>query len=286
MEWMLLLQYAAPVAFAALGETVTQKSGVINIGLEGTMLAGAFFGMLVSFATKSPFLGLGAGILAGVVASGIFAWFTVWLTSDQVVVGTAMNLLAIGVTSTLYVDRFGQTGKLLTVPKIPKIGGVDPVLVLLLVSVLLVAWLLRQSAWGLLVRAAGEYPKAAEAAGFSVQRLRTMAILFGGLMGGLGGAYLSLGITGSFAREMSAGRGFLAIAIVTFGRWRPGWVALAALLIGFAETLQFRFQAMGIRVPFQLLLALPYLVALAVLVVVGKGTLAPAALGQSYRRDR
>ncbi len=285
IDWM-LLAYAAPVAFAALGETVVQRSGVLNIGLDGTMLLSAFFGMLVTFLTKSPYLGLAAGAGVGMLAAAIFGLFTVYLASDQVVVGTAVNLLALGLTSTLYRSKFGQSGQLVSVPKLPAWNGVDLATILLLAAIPLVWLLLRQTAWGLAVRSAGEYPKAAEAAGYSVHRLRMGALLVGGFLGGLGGGYLSVGIAGSFAENMTAGRGFVAIAMVTFGRWRPALVFAAALLIGAAESLQFRFQTLGWKVPFQLMIALPYIVALLVLVIVGKGTVAPKALGQSYRRER
>jgi ABC-type uncharacterized transport system permease subunit len=174
----------------------------------------------------------------------------------------------------------------LSVAKIPGWHGLDIVTVLLLLSAPVTWLLLSRTAWGLAVRAAGEYPKAAEAAGFSVYRLRFTAILIGGVFAGIAGAYLSVGITGSFAENMTAGRGFVAIAMVTFGRWRPGFVFFASLLIGLAESTQFKFQSLGWNVPFQLMIAMPYLVALAVLVLVGKGTLAPRALGAPYRRER
>lgn len=286
LDWLMLLSYAAPVALAALGETVVQRSGVINIGLEGSMLVGAFFAFFVSNATGSPWAGLFAGMACGVAMNAVAGWFTVYLASDQVVVGTAVNLLAMGLTGTLYRARFGQSGQILTVPKIPGWHGADAVTVGMILTIPLVWALLSRTSWGLAVRAAGEYPKAAEAAGFSVHRLRFAAMLVGGAFAGIAGAYLSVGISGAFAENMTAGRGFVAIAMVTFGRWKPGFVFLAALLIGFAESLQFRFQALGWHVPFQLMIALPYILALAVLVVVGKGTIAPAALGVSYRRER
>lgn len=284
--WLLLLGYATPVALAALGETVGQKSGVINIGLEGTMLVAAFVGLVVAYSTHSPWLGLGAGSLAGLAITLLFAGFTVFLGTDQVVVGTAINLMAMGLTSTLYRARFGQSGRTISVTRIPNWHYLDAVQVFLLLSVPAVWYLLQRTSWGLAVRAAGEYPKAAVAAGFSVERLRLSALALGGLLGGLGGAYLAIGVASSFAENMTAGRGFVAIAMVTFGRWRPAWVLAATLLIGFSESLQYRFQAMGVQVPFQLMIALPYLVALVVLVVMGKGSVAPMALGQTYRKER
>lgn len=286
MQFLSLLQYAAPVALAALGETICQRSGVIDIALEGVMLGGAFFGLMATIATGSPILGAGVGILAGLCVAALFGWFTIYLTTDQVVVGTAVNLLMLGITGTLFRARFGQSGQLLSVAKIPAWHGVDPVLVFLVLSVPAVWYLLGRTGWGLALRSAGEYPKATEAAGYSVHRLRLGAVLIGGAFGGLAGAYLSLGIAGSFAENMTAGRGFVAIALVTFGRWRPGWVFAAALLIGFLESLQFRFQSLGLHIPYQLLVALPYVVALLVLVAAGKGTIAPGALGQPYRREK
>jgi general nucleoside transport system permease protein len=286
VEWLVVLQFAVPTALAAIGETVGQKSGVINIGLEGTMLSGAFFAMLGTVVWGSPWVGLLCGILAGTLLTVIAGWFCVRLGADQVVVGTAINLLALGLTNTLFRNRFGQSGQLLSVPKIPSIGPVDPILVFTILSVPAVWYLLFRTQWGLAVRAAGEYPKASEAAGFSVHRLRITAMAIGGAFGALGGVYLSLGLAGSFAENMTSGRGFVAIAMVTFGRWHPALVFAATLLVGYVHSLQFQFQSSGVKVPFQLLLALPYIVALAVLILVGKGTLAPGALGTAYRNER
>ena len=286
LTFLTILRYTAPVALAAIGETVNQKSGVINIGIEGMMLTGAFFAMLVSLKTGSPWLGLSAGIGCGICLALISSWFTLYRQADQVVVGSAINLLALGLTGTLYRAQFGQSGQLLNVPTIPQWNGLDAVMVFLLLATLGAWMLLFRTGWGLAVRAAGEYPKAAEASGFSVRKLRLEAGLLAGAFAGLAGAYLSVGIAGSFAENMTAGRGFIAIAMVTFGRWKPQFVVIAALLIGFVESLQFKLQTYGWQVPFQLLLALPYIVALLVLVLVGKGTLAPAALGQAYAKER
>ena len=284
-ELLLLLGYAAPVALAAVGETVTQKSGVINIGLEGAMLCSAFVAMLVCHATGNPVLGVAAAMVTASVVSTLFGIFTVILRGDQVVTGTAINLLSLGLTGTLFRALFGQSGQLISVHKLASWNGIDLVLVTLILSLPIVTWMLNRTKWGLAIRSAGEYPNATEAAGLSVAKLRLQALLFGGIFAGLAGSYLALGITGTFAENMTAGRGFVAIAMVTFGRWRPTLTFAAALLIGFAESLQFKFQSYGWKVPYQLMIALPYVVALLVLVVVGKGSTAPRALGQPYRRD-
>lgn len=281
-----VLMYATPLALAALGETVVQKAGVIHIGIEGTMLAGAFFAMLATLATGSPWVGLGVGVLVGVTLALLSGAFALTLTVDQVVVGTAVNLLALGLTRTLFAMRFGASGELLSVQKVPSWQGLDAVMVVAVLLAVATHGVLFRTSWGLALRAAGEYPQAAEAAGFSVLRLRYAALVFGGAMAGLGGAYLSLGIAGSFADNMTAGRGFLAIAMVTFGRWKPVPVLGACLLLGWLDGLQFTFQAKGVQLPFQLFLALPYVAALLVLAGMGRGAHAPAALAIPFRRAR
>ncbi len=282
MDLFALLRYSAPVALASIGETISEEAGVINIGLEGSMLCAAFFGMLVTYGAGSPWLGICAAVATGAALHFISGLFTILLGADQVVIGTAVNLFALGFTGALFRSHFGQSGKLLSVAVLPS----WPVLIVLVASAPLTWLLLFRSRWGLAVRATGEYPPAAEAAGFSVARLRLSAVTLAGAFAGLAGGYLALGLAGSFSEGITAGRGFVAIALVTFGRWRPHLVFLAALLIGYLESLQFRFQSFGWRVPFQLFIALPYIVALLVLVVVGKGTAAPGALAQPYRREK
>jgi general nucleoside transport system permease protein len=283
-EVLSVVQYAMPVALAAMGESVAQKSGVMQIGLEGIMLGAAYAGAIVTLTTGNPLLGLAAGVVTGLVMAMVSAAFCLVGRADQVVVGTALNLLALGVTGSLFRIQFAGQG----LPNFPRLGGggsVDFVMVFGLLSAPLLFWVLRRSAWGLAVRGAGEYPKAVEASGFRVLRLRFQAMILGGMLAGLAGAYLSVGIAGSFADNMSNGRGFLAIAMVTFGRWNPIGVLVASLLVGLAESLQFTLQAKGIGLPYQLMLALPYLLALGVLIVAGKGTRGPAGLGTAYRRD-
>jgi len=282
IDLILLLQFGTPLVLGALGETVGQKSGVINIGLEGVMLSAAYFGALGSMWSGSPWVGLAMGTGAGLMLALVSGWFTISLHADQVVIGTAVNLLALGLTGTLFRTQFGQTGKLFSVPEVPKWHGLDVVMIGGVLCVFLVTWVVWHTAWGLALRSAGEYPKATEAAGFSVKRLRYQALAVGGLLGGLGGAYLSLGVVGSFAENMTGGRGFIAIAMVTFGRWKPVYVFLACLLIGYLDSLQYVLQARGSAIPFQLLIAFPYVVALIVLVAFGKGTVVPAALAQPY----
>lgn len=282
-----VLHFAAPVAFAALGEALGQRSGVINIGLEGLMLVAAFFAMLASMSTGSPWIGLVVGVAAAVALGLVQVFFTLKLAADQIVVGTAINLFAVGLTDTLYRARFGQTGSLISVPRIPKFfGELDVQLVFLLLAMAGFAWFLARTKRGLVVRAAGEYPDAVEAAGVRALVVRFWSCVVASVFAGLGGAYLSVGITGSFAPGMTAGRGFVAIAMVTFGRWKPVWVLAAALLVGYSESVQYTLQVRNLSVPGELLQALPYLFALLVLVVVGRGGAMPAALAVPYRREK
>ncbi len=286
MDVAIVLVFAAPVALAAIGETLAQRSGVLNIGLEGSMLFGAFFAMLATQLSGSPWIGVLAGASTGLILALIQGWFTVIFGADQVVAGTAANLLALGVTSTWFRQRFGQSGQLISVSHLPSSHGLDAVLIFMIACVPIVWLVLNRTAWGLAIRAAGEFPKAVGSAGYSVASLRMHGLALSGLFGGLGGAYLAIGIAGSFAENMTSGRGFVAIAMVTFGRWNPILVVVSALIVGYAESLQFTLQARGVALPHQFLLAMPYLIALAVLVIAGKGTLAPRSLGTAYRSDK
>lgn len=289
---------ATPLAFAALGEAVAERSGVINLGLEGAIIAGAF-GALVG-AGLAPggagaAAGFAAGALAGLAAGLVFAAFAVLLRADQIITGTAVTLAALGLTGTLYRTRYGAGGAALATPTtppllvpgladVPLVGralfGQPPAAYALYLLVPLAWWWTARTHAGLALRAVGERPDAAAAAGVRPRRVQFAATLFGGVMGGVAGATLVVAQAGTFAEGMSAGRGFIAIAVVVLGRWHPGGVALAALLFGAASALQYLFQAMQWAVPYQLFLALPYLLTLAVLAGATGRAAAPAALGR------
>jgi ABC-type uncharacterized transport system permease subunit len=283
-----------PLALAALGELVVERAGVINIGLEGIVIAGAF-GALVASGGGSLAAGFGGAALAGAIIAALFALFVVSLRVDQIITGTAINLLAFGLTGALYRGMYGATGAALSIPttgttRVPLLGSV-PVLgaffdqplptYVAYALIPLVWWWLYRTQWGLALRAVGERPYAARVAGVPASRVRWGAILFGGIAGGVAGGTLVLAQAGTFAEGMSAGRGFIAIAIVALGRWTPGGVALAALLFGAASALQYFFQAMGWQLPYQLFLALPYVLTLLALAGVAGRVRAPEALGQS-----
>lgn len=275
---------ATPLAYAALGESVSERAGVINIGLEGSIIAGA-----LSATIAAGMLGVGGGFAAGAAAgllmAALFALFTVGLRADQIITGTAITLFALGLTGTIYRTVYGSGGVALTTPtaathalpvlsSLPIIGRAlfaQPLVTYALYVIApLLGWWMQRTHAGLALQAVGEHPEAAIAAGISARRTQLFAVLFAGAMAGLAGATLVLAQAGTFVEGMSAGRGFIAIAIVVLGRWRPLGVAAAALLFGAATSLQTLFQAMGwTGIPYQLFLAVPYLLTLVVLAVTG-----------------
>lgn len=281
---LLVYKYSMPIALAAIGETIGQKSGVLNIGIEGIILLSAYAAVVVTDTSGSLVYGLLAGFGSGLILGLFQAVVMVVLNADQVVVGMGINLASLGATSAHFRYKYGQSGQLISLPEMPTVFGFDPIMAVLPVIVIGSGILLYRTRWGLAVRAAGEDPNSVYAAGFSVVRLRLLASVIGCAGAALAGSYLALGLAGSFAENMSGGRGFVAIAIVTFGRWRPGWVLVGAILIGFLETLQFALQAQGVAVSPQLLLALPYVVALLIVALLGRSAHAPASLARPLER--
>jgi general nucleoside transport system permease protein len=292
------LRYATPLIFGALGGLFSERSGVINIALEGIMLVGAFFGAWGADFTGSWIGGLVVAIAAGIVFALIHAVFAISLRADQIVSGTALNLLAVGVTGYLYVALYGETGTPDDLPGVPDIHlpiksvpllgdvfGQLNLLVWLALALVVITWVVvfRTSA-GLRLRSAGENPLAAETAGLSVVRTRYLGVMTSGALAALGGAFLSIGFVHSFSQNMTAGRGFIALAALIFGRWRPGGALAATLLFGFGSALAQRlptFSPSG-AVLFQ---ALPYVLTLiAVTGVIGR-SIPPAALGRPLARN-
>lgn len=278
LEIALLL--TAPVLLAATGELLLERSGTIQIGIEGTMLAGAFAAFAAGL-THGPGVGLLASAVAGLLAGGLFALFAVALRADPILVGTAWNLLAAGGTAFGYQLLAGETGSVLELPSLPPLllGLPWPALAAYLLP-FAVDGFFRYSRPGLLLAAAGETPEAVRAAGVSVVRVRSAASLAAGLLGGAGGGLLVLSVSHTFVEGVTAGRGFLALAVVVFTRWRPLRLVPGALLVGFATALQYRLQAAGgASLPYALFLALPPLLALlAMSLSAGRGG-APKAMG-------
>jgi ABC-type uncharacterized transport system permease subunit len=289
------VRVATPLLFAATGETITERSGVINLGIEGIMLAGAL-AAAIGATTWGPWGGLGMAALAGMLAAAVFALLAIGARADQVITGTAITLAMVGLTGTIYRQAYGTQGVGLSIPtfselpipglsRIPVLGPgffQQPIPTYLVFAALpLVWWVLFRTRMGLALRATGEAAAMARATGVRTTLIRWVATVIGGAFVGLGGATLVLAQVGTFAERMTAGRGFLAIAIVVLGRWHPGGVALAALLFGLATALQFLFQALGVQAPYQLFLMLPYLLTLLALAGAVGRLRAPADLGRS-----
>lgn len=297
------VRIAVPILLAVLGEIVAERAGVLNLGLEGMMLSGAFAAWAVASAAGSAGPGVAAGILAGAALAALFAGLVVRLAFEPVVSGIALNILAAGVTGVLFraMDT-GTTGFAPTLPAwsvpvasaIPAIGSAffaqNALGYAAFVLVPACAAFLGRTRPGLVLRATGENPEAVETAGSSVLRVRVLAALFGGACAGAAGAYLSVGYSDTFVEGMTAGRGFVALAIVVFARWRPWGGAGGALLFGLAMALQVRLQgraAGGVEIPYQFFQALPYALTLVVLARLRSGRAgAPAALARPWRRER
>lgn len=288
------VRVATPLLLAALGETLAERAGVINLSIEGAMLAGAL-GAALGATAGGPWAGVAAAMAGGLLVAAIFAAVAVWLRGDQIITGTAVTLAAVGLTGAIYRGAYGPAGVGLSLPtfapsvvpvlsELPGVGEAffaQSVLTYAAYALTaLTAWLLYRTRWGLELRAAGEVAEHARAAGVRVTRIRVLAVLFGGATAGLAGASLVLAQVGTFAEKMTAGRGFIAIAIVVLGGWHPGRVAGAALFFGAAMALQFLFQTFLLAVPYQLFLMLPYLLTLLVLAGAWGRTRAPADLGR------
>jgi general nucleoside transport system permease protein len=295
-----MLRYATPLTFAALGGIFCERSGVVNIALEGMMLSGAFFGILAAQKTDSWPLGLLAAMGAGAILALIHAFFSIHLRADQIVSGTAINFLALGVTGYFFIDIYGEEGTPQGIPRIPNVNlplekiptGIGEFLDDVLGHLNLMIWLsflllvvsyvvLFKTPIGLRLRAVGEHPRAADTVGISVYGIRYAAVIVSGILAALGGAYLSIGFLGSFNENMTAGRGFIALAAVIFGAWRPFGAFAACLLFGFSSALADRlpeYSGSGAT----LFKALPYVLTLiAVAGVIGR-SIPPAASGRPY----
>lgn len=281
------VRVGTPLALAAIGEAIAERGGVINLGIEGAMLAGAL-GAAIGASAAGPAAGVGVAVLAGVATSALFAAVAIGAKADQIITGTAVTLGMIGLTGLIARRAFGDAGAGLSLPtlaplpipglsRIPLLGEAlfDQSLLTYLSYLLvpLATWLLFRTRFGLELRASGESASAAAAAGVRVGRVRAVGVLIGGAMAGLAGASLVLAQVGTFTERMTAGRGFIAIAIVVLGRRHPVGVAGAALLFGGATALQYVVQASGSAVPYQLWQALPYLLALAVVALAGRRSL-------------
>ncbi len=288
------VRVSTPLLLAATGETITERSGVINLGIEGMMLAGALAAALGATAS-GPWTGLVFAVAAGMVFAAVFSLIAIGARADQIIAGTAITLAAVGLTGTIYRHVYGATGAglglptlaALPIPFLARIPILGPALFdqpaptyIALLALPVVWWVLFRTRLGLSLRATGEGAELARAAGVRTRLIRAGATIVGGGFAGLAGATLVLAQVGTFAEKMTAGRGYVAIAIVVLGRWHPAGVAVAALLFGAASALQFLFQTMGLDVPYQLFLMLPYALTLLALAGAVGRVRAPADLGR------
>jgi len=294
-----MLRYATPLIFGALGGMFSERSGVVNVGLEGMMLMGAFFGIMAADKLDSWFLGLVVGILSGGAMGLLHAIWSVHLRADQIISGFAINFLALGLTGYLFIDIYGQEGTPTDIPSIPNVrlafldgvpfigdifGNLNLMIWIALILVPLSWLVLFKTPLGLRIRAVGEHPRAADTVGIDVYRIRYGAVIASGMLAAAGGAFLSIGFVNSFNENMTAGRGFIALAAVIFGNWRPFGAAAACLLFGFSSALAQRLPEYSdsAAVLFQ---ALPYVLTLiAVAGVIGR-SVPPAADGRPYQKQ-
>lgn len=287
------VRLGAFLAFGALGELVAEKAGTINISVEGSLLAGAFAGTVTYHVTGSTVLGLVGGVAGGFIISWIQANMSHRLTADQFVVGLTANVLVLGLAGYLngILDPIAKRAATIEIPVLAKIPLIGPALFgqtwptyLLYPLIPLTWWLLYKTRWGLEVRAVGENPQAADVSGIDVNKRRRQSIYYGGMLAGLGGAFLVIGQVGSFDTSAVGGRGFIAIAAVYFGGWTLTGTLLGSLVFGFADAFRLAVPVLGYQLNAQLLAALPYVLTLIVMVAITKQLRQPAALSQPFVR--
>jgi simple sugar transport system permease protein len=283
------IRLATPLILAALGGMFSERSGVINIALEGMMLAGAFTAAAITYAVGNPFVGLLAGMVAGLLIALIHAVACIRYQADQVVTGTAINILMLGMPAFLSGAFFLSSG---STPQIPKDRLIPWTPIVIAIALVPIAWyILYKTPFGLRLRSVGENPEAADAAGVRVARMRYAGVLLSGVLAGIGGAYLSIGQSSLFTRNMTSGRGFIALAALIFGKWRPVQTMLACLLFGFTEAVSIQMQGVvklpsGEDIPVQFVQMVPYILTIIVLAGFIGSSRPPRALGMPYEKER
>lgn len=297
------VRIATPILLAALGVLITNRAGIMNLGFEGIMLMGAYVGFMVANKAESIPLALLAAVAAGGLMSLLMAFMATTLKVDQTVTGIALNLLASGLSFYWYRIAFFEKGvasdmpsidimqkiKLPLLSEIPLLGRVvfSQYLLTYLAFLLVPAmwFFLYKTKYGLEIRSLGENPRAIDMKGINIDRLQYLTVIFGGMLGGLGGAFLTVASAGIFVPEISAGRGWLAIVVVIAGNWLPFRIMVATLIFSFLEAFQLQAQGLGIQFPYQIMLALPYVFAIILMVVSRSKSRAPAAYGEPYYRE-
>jgi ABC-type uncharacterized transport system permease subunit len=295
-----ILELSAPMAFAALGEVISERAGIINLGTEGVMLVGAISAFSVTFFLHSGPLGVVAGAIAGALLGLLMAFIAVTLKQDQILSGLGIYFLGLGLSGFLYEVLFAKIGSTIRIEGLPKLPipllSQIPVLgtslfsqdlmeYLAFVTLIIVVFVVGRTTFGLNLRAVGENPSAADTLGVSVPRIRYLAVVIGATLAGVGGAYLALSSHAFQAENITAGRGFIAVAMVYFGKWKPTRAFFGTFLFGAAYLLGAFFQVVGSFVPYYFLLMVPYILTLVMLVAIARGARQPSALGTPYTRE-
>lgn len=288
------IRLATPLVWAAIGGLYSERAGVINVALEGLMLAGAFTAAAITYYAANPWVGVAAAALAGAGVAAVLAVACIRFEANEVVTGTGINILFLGLPAVLSGALFLSSGSTPQIPKeqlLPVVGQVSLMSIGAALVVAATAYVLARTPFGLRLRSAGENPEAADAAGVRVLRIRYAAVILSGALAGIGGAYLSIGQSSLFTRNMTAGRGFIALAALIFGKWRPVQTLFACLLFGFADAITIQMQGVaklpsGEDVPVQFVQMIPYLVTIIVLAGFIGQSRAPGALGVRYRTER
>jgi len=291
------LRAATPLMLAGFGELITERAGVLNLGVEGMMLMGASIGFIGTIATGNPVLGMLLAMLAGAALALVFGVLTLSLMANQVATGLALTIFGVGFSALIGVKWIGiplqgissdiWPGLSTAPPIVQQLMLLDPVVWLAVLVPFLIHFFIYRTRAGLVLRAVGESHDVAHALGYSVLKIRYLAVLFGGAMSGLAGAYLSLAYTPMWSENMVAGRGWIALALVVFSTWKPAWLAMGSLLFGFVTIAQFQAEGLGLALSPHLLAMLPYLATIVVLVLISRDTTrlklnAPAALGRPF----
>jgi ABC-type uncharacterized transport system permease subunit len=294
------IRLTTPLLLAAIGSLFCERAGIMNIALEGWMLFGAMTGLASAFYLGGPWQGLLVAAITGLLVGLVFALFVVTIGTDQIVTAVAMNILAFGATSLVYRRLFGQESMALPVDRIPDwpipwlsqvpvLGDIFfnqlPLVYLAFALVPISHFVMFHTTWGLKVRAVGESPRAADSVGVNVVAVRYTTLMLAGMLAAMGGAFLSIGQTTIFQEGMTGGRGYIAYTAIVFGRWTPVGTLIGTLVFGFADAFQLRVQALGLGIPYQFALMIPYLLTIAAVVFAVGRTIWPAAYGIPYRRE-
>jgi len=295
------IRISVPLVFAAIGGVFSERAGVINLGLEGMLLAGAFAGVLGSYLTGNPYLGVLLAMIVGALTAWLLGIFTLKFEANHVVCGVGLNILILGITTWLMQILWGSRGTsdnvtglkeitipgLVSVPVIGKLFGSHNILVYLMFFAVAFSWVvLYKTPFGLRLRMVGEHPKAADTLGIKIRKIQYSSLIYSGILCGLGGAYLSLGQLNWFSMNMSAGRGYMALAANIFGNWNPLGAFGASYLFAFTDAMQMRMQALNLPIPSEIIQMIPYVLTILVLAGAMIKSRGPAALGKHYKTER